>query len=220
MRSLHFLKAAILVTLCGIAFTSCGTTQPVRVLKEGQTKIEASLGGPFIPFGESQIPVPYLLAGASYGYSENLTLTSHLHITPFLTSALGLDIGAATGLLKQDGAVPEITARGQLYLFSDFKSVGNMRFFPVATLNASWLAGETTLLYLGADNTFQLSDPQYIISPFLGTEFDLSNSLRMNVEGKWVAANVNTEQSVFEGETSIGGHGSYGIFLGFSYDWR
>jgi len=95
-----------------------------------------------------------------------------------------------------------------------------MRFFPVATLNASWLAGETTLVYFGADNTFQLSDQSYIVSPFLGTEFDLNNSLRMNVEGKWMAANVNTEQTVFEGKTSPGGQGGIGLFLGLSYNWK
>jgi hypothetical protein len=220
MKLPQFLKTSAWIFLCGIIFTACSTTQPVRVLKEGQTNIETSLGGAFIPLGESKVPVPYLIAGASHGYSENLTLFSHLHITPFITSVLGLDVGAATGLLKQDGAIPEITAKGQFYAFTDFKSLETMRFFPVATLNASWLAGQTTLMYLGADNTFQLSDPSYIVSPFLGTEFDLNNSLRMNVEGKWMAANVNTEQTVFEGKTSPGGQGGIGLFLGLSYNWK
>lgn len=216
----RFLKAAFGVFLCGIYLTSCSTTQPVRVLKKGNTNIETSLGGAFIPLGESLVPVPYLIAGVSHGYSENLTLLSHLHITPFLTSVLGVDAGAATCLLKQDKAIPEITAKGQIYAFTDFKSLENMRFFPILSLNASWLAGETTLIYLGADNTFQLSDPHYIISPFVGTEFDLGSSLRMNVEGKWMAANINTEQTVFEGKNSVNGYGGYGIFFGLSYNWK
>lgn len=200
-----------------ILLGSCSTTQPVRVLKEGQTNIDASLGGAFIPLGESKLPVPYLIAGVSHGYSENLTLLSHLHITPFTTTVLGLDIGAATSFLKQSGVLPEVTAKAQIYAYTDFKGLETMRFFPIATLNASWLVGETTLLYLGADNTFQLSGPSYIISPFLGTQFDLGNSLRMNVEGKWMAANVDMEQNVFEGKTSPGGQGGIGLFLGLSY---
>ena len=32
--------------------TGCSVTQPVRVLKEGTTRITASLGGPLIPFKE------------------------------------------------------------------------------------------------------------------------------------------------------------------------
>ncbi|MES2764396.1 MAG: hypothetical protein V4642_00895 [Bacteroidota bacterium] len=203
-----------------VLVNSCSVTQPVRVLKENQTTIDGSLGGAFIPLGESKVPVPYLIAGASHGYSENLTLSSHLHITPFTTTVLGLDAGAAMCFLKQAGAIPEVTAKGQFYAFTDFKSLENMRFFPIITLNGSWLVGETTLLYLGADNTFQLSDPNYIVSPFLGTQFDLSNSLRMNVEGKWMAANINTEQNVFDGKTSAGGQGGYGIFLGLSYNWK
>lgn len=215
-----FLKTLPALLFCGMLFTSCSTTQPVRVVKEGQTNIEGSLGGAFIPLGGSKVPVPYLIAGVSHGYSENLTLLSHLHITPFTTMVLGLDIGAATSFLKQAGAIPEITAKGQIYAFTDFKSFETMRFFPIATLNASWLAGETTLVYIGADNTFQLSDPMYIISPLLGTQFDIGEAFRMNVEGKWMAANINTEQTVFEGKTSPGGQGGIGLFLGLSYHWK
>jgi hypothetical protein len=52
------------------------------------------------------------------------------------------------------------------------------------------------------------------VSPFAGYQFSVSNSVRLQVETIWQASNVDTRFGVFEGESSIGGNGSFGIYLG------
>ena len=195
----------------------CGATQPVRVLDDGATKVSASLGGPFIPLGNTVVPIPYLTAGVQHGYTGSTTLTANAHLLTALFGDIGIDVGAARRILQEDELVPEVTAKAQMYFFDDVRRGNNPRFFPMLTVNASYRAGSSTLVYFGADNFFQFSTPSYFISPFVGTQFPLSRSVEMQVESKWMAANVNTAHGVFEGEGSVGGNGNIGLFVGFNY---
>ena len=198
-------------------FCGCGATQPVRVLDEGATKVSASLGGPLIPLGNATIPVPYLVAGVQHGYSSSLTLAGNVHLLTALFGDVGVDAGAAQRFVRSDGWVPEITAKAQCYFFYDVKRGNNPRLFPFLSLNASYLVGESTLLYFGADNLFQFVEPIYFLSPFAGVQFPLSSRFEMQVESKWMAANANTEHGVMEGHNSINGRGNIGTFIGFHY---
>jgi hypothetical protein len=198
-------------------FLDCGVTQPVRVLSEGATKASTSLGGPLIPLGKSTIPVPYLTVGVQHGYSSSLTLAGNVHLLTALLGDIGADAGVARRFVGQDEWVPELTAKAQFYFFYDVKRGNNPRLFPLLTANASYLIGESTLLYFGADNLFQFADPAYFLSPFAGIQFPLSRRVEMQVESKWMAANANTEHGVMEGHNSINGRGNIGTFLGFHY---
>ena len=213
-------KETLLLLLCAyfsLCFFHCGITQPVRVLNEGVTKASASLGGPLIPLGKTMIPVPYLTAGVQHGYSSSLTLTGNVHLLTALLGDVGVDAGAAQRFVHEDGWVPELTAKAQLYFFYDVKRGNNPRLFPFLSLNASYLLGESTLLYFGADNLFQFVQPAYFLSPFAGSQFPLSHRIDMQCEVKWMAANANTEHGVMEGHNSINGRGNIGTFLGFHY---
>jgi hypothetical protein len=213
-------KETLLVLLCAylsLCFFHCGITQPVRVLNEGVTKASASLGGPLIPLGKATIPVPYLTAGVQHGYSSSLTLTGNVHLLTALLGDVGGDAGAAQRFVSENGWVPELTAKAQLYFFYDVKRGNNPRLFPFLSLNASYLLGESTLLYFGADNLFQFVRPAYFLSPFAGSQFPLSHRIDMQFELKWMAANGNTEHGIMEGHNSINGRGNVGTFLGFHY---
>ena len=208
------------ILFAAIFWIGCGSTQPVRVLEEGKTKAAISFGGPIIQFGSAPIPVPYLTIGAMHGYSDDLTLAANAHLLSAALGDIGFDAGAALRLLKQDGAVPELTGKAQIYLFDNIAHGPNTpRFFPMISLNGSYLIGESSLFYAGIDNLFQLSKPAYMLSPFIGTEFYISRRISGQIETKWMAANINSSHGILEGYASLGGSGNIGIFLGLVYSF-
>lgn len=205
-----------LLTMSVLSF-HCGVTQPVRILDEGKTQLSSSLGGPFIPLGSTTIPVPYLNIGIVHGYSSDVTVSGNLHILPILFGDAGLDAGVATSLVKQKGAVPEVTGKAMAMVFSDFRGGFHPRIYPQISVNASYLVGDSDLVYFGADNVFQSVVPSFLFTPFVGYQLQLGNKWTGQIETKWMAANVNTAHGVMEGLTSISNYGSTSVFIGFLY---
>jgi hypothetical protein len=212
-------RVAIIVCCLGAALllSACGVTQPVRVVDRGVTQAAVSLGGPLIPFGGMTVPTPYLNLGLIHGYKENLTLTGNIHATMAVFKNAAFDVGATTRLMRETGGWPEVTAKGQIFVFSDLERFDAMRIFPMVSANASYLLGTSTLLYAGADQLVQFNKPQYFIAPFAGTQLSLSDRSALQVELKWMAANVNSAHGIFRGTGSIGSHGDIGIFFGYTY---
>jgi len=214
---MKYLFAALVISLSMIG---CGGTQPIRVLEEGRTQASFSLGGPIIELGGAPVPMPYLTVGAMHGFCDNLTLSANAHLLSAALGDVGLDAGASMRLLKQDGAIPEVTGKAQIYFFDNLaRGPNEPRLFPMISLNGSYLIGQSSLVYVGIDNLFQLSKPGYILSPFIGTEFYISRRISGQLEAKWMAANVNTEKGVFEGYGAIGSSGNIGVFLGLIYSF-
>jgi hypothetical protein len=212
------MKAATYLFLSiAFVFSSCSVTQPVRVIEEGTTKTAVSVGGPFVPFGGLVVPLPYVNAGLMHGYTDNVTLTANLHATMAMLKNAAIDVGGAARLVRQDGWTPEVTAKGQVYLFSDLRMIKNVRVFPVVSVNASRLVGKSSLVYIGVDQLVQFDKPNYFISPFAGFQFPLSERWSMQTELKWLASNINSEHGILRGTGAIGGHGDVALFFGFTY---
>lgn len=204
----------VLAALCTL---HCGTTQPVRVAAAGEWDANVSLGGPLVlPVSNVNVPLPYLNAGIAYGLNEDFTLTGDFHVTSTLYKTFGIDGGAAMRLIAQNKSIPEVTAKAQGYLFTSLRD-GRARFYPMVTINASYVIGERMLAYFGADNLFQFDSNPYFLSPFLGLEFPAGEKWKLQVESKWVAANQSTAHGIFQGAGSIGDHGCVGIYLGAQY---
>lgn len=164
--------------------------------------------------------MPYLTVGAIHGYKENVTLVANAHLLSAALGDIGLDAGAATRLVKQDNVIPEVTAKALLYFFDNLSRGPNQpRLFPMISFNASYTIGESSLAYVGFDNIFQLSSPGLIISPFIGTEFYISNKFSGQIEAKWYAANVNSAHGIYEGYASVGGNGNIGLLFGLVYNF-
>jgi hypothetical protein len=200
-----------------MAMMSCGTVQPVRVLPQGQTELVAALGGPVLPQSSPTIVVPYLTLGAMHGVSEEVTLVGNFHALMAAFGVAGVDVGAAARVVKQNGAVPELTAKAQAYVFSNFKVT---RLFPYLALNASYALGERGehLVYGGVENVLQFSgSPTYFLNPLIGVQLGVSERVKLQAEGKWMAANVFTGNGIFEAQSSIGNTGSVAAYIGFSY---
>jgi hypothetical protein len=210
--------AALLCLLCTtLLISSCGVTQPVRVIDQGTTQVAVSLGGPLIPFGGMTVPTPYLNLGLIHGYAENLTVTGNVHATMAVLKNAAFDVGAATRLARESSGWPELTVKGQLYFFSDLERLDAVRVFPMVSINASYLLGRSTLIYAGAEQLVQFNKPQYFFTPFAGTQLGLSDRSALQIELKWMAANANSAHGIFRGTGSIGDHGDIGIFFGFNY---
>ncbi len=212
------MKFQIVIIIIFISsIVGCGITQPIRPIEEGTTEVIASLGGPIIPFGGVAIPVPYLNVGAMYGYKPNLTLYGNAHITALLFKDIGLDGGFSTRVLPEKGVRPEITLNGRVYFFWDAFRGKTTRVYPTGTLTASYLIGERSLLYFGADNLYQYTTSDIFVSPFIGYSFPIANTMELQIESKWMAMNRDTRHGVFEGAGSIGGKGNVGLFFGLQY---
>jgi hypothetical protein len=216
-RTSFLLLLASTFLLSTIFFSGCGVTQPVRIIDQGTTQAAVSFGGPLIPFGGMTVPTPYLNLGLIHGYKENLTLTGNVHVTTALFKNAAFDLGAATRLARESNGWPELTAKAQLYFFSDLERLDNARVFPMVSINASYLLAHSALFYAGADQLIQFNKPQYFFTPFAGAQLSFSDRSALQIELKWMAANANSAHGIFRGTGSIGDHGDIGVFFGYTY---
>ncbi len=229
-----FAHIRALGALCALLVClSCSVVQPVRVLPEGVTQGTVALGGPWLPNSSPAYIVPYLNVGAMHGISENVTLVGNLHGTVAAFGVLGLDAGAAVRLLKQQGAVPELTAKGQLYGFVDLAGGGTtarpssidgatnsgaVRIYPHITLTGSYELTNNLLGYIALENTLQFGERfGYFFTPGVGLQFNVAPNSSIQAEWKWAASNVPTNFGIFRGQSAIGGMGNWGIYLGYNF---
>jgi hypothetical protein len=204
----------ILLLITAAALIGCSAGAPVRVLEKGQTTITASLGGPIVPQSSPVGFIPYATAGAAHGLDSALTFHGNVHLLMAAFTVVGLDAGASYRVMEGQGAVPEITAAGRLLFFTDFYAWSSTRLYPDVAVNASWEVAPRTLVYAGTHATFQPSPFEWFLSPMAGVQFLISDQVSLHGELIWQAANVDTRYGVFEGQSSIGGQGSFGGFIG------
>ncbi len=191
---------------------ACTATQPVRVLHKGESRWIASLGGPLLPHSSPTGVVPYTNVGMMWGRSDDVTLSSNVHLLAAAFGIAGVDVGAARRLMHQRGLVPELTGQAQLYAFA---GSGGARLYPNITGTASWEAGPRTLLYGGSALTVRPSGATaVIVNPLVGVQRDVGRRFALQLEGKWMAANIDMHSGMFEGENSLGGNGGLSLQLG------
>ena len=172
-----------------------------------------------MPSAIPTVVIPYGTAGAMVGVSEWVTVTGNVHIPLVALETVGIDGGAAVRIVREDGFVPEVTAKGTALVVTDFQP-GSFRLFPMLSLNGSYSVGESMLGYAGLENMFQLTGTEhFFFGPFAGMEIRLSHRFALQGEAKWMAANIDTRNGLFEGQASFRGKGYFGLFLGASYVW-
>ena len=200
------------VLVAAVALVGCAATQPVRVLNRGEHRWIASVGGPLLPHHVPTGILPYTDAGVMWGARENLTVSANVHLLAAAFGIAGADVGVARRLRAQSGRAPEVTGQAQLY---GFVGTGGARVYPNLTGTASWRSGEKTLLYGGAAVTGRLSGGRALIgTPLLGVQRDVGRRLILQLEGKWMAANIDMSRGMFEGKNSVSGNGGLAMQLG------
>lgn len=171
-----------------------------------------SVGGPLLPHHTPNGFIPYATLGRMWAQSDRVTMSANVHLLAAAFQVAGVDVGAARRLRAQHGFVPELTGQTQLYLFA---GEGGVRAYPNLTGTASWTAGPRTLLYGGAGATVRLDGGQAVIAtPLAGIQRDVGRRLVLQLEGKWMAANVDMRRGLFEGENSVDGNGGLALQLG------
>jgi alpha-beta hydrolase superfamily lysophospholipase len=139
------------------------------VLPKGESRVIASLGGPYLPQSSPTWLIPYLTVGAMHGLSENMTLVYDVHALMAALGVAGVDVGAAYRLRAQSSGVPEVTVLGQAYAFA---GSGGARLYPHLNINASWRRGEWQLVYVGAEALAQFQGaPAVFATPLAGWQF-------------------------------------------------
>ena len=204
------------VAAVGLAALSvaCAATQPVRVLAKGQSRWIASVGGPLLPHHTPGGIIPYTNVGRMWGHSDDVTLSANVHLLPAAFGVGGVDIGVARRLRRAEGRVGELTGQAQLYAFA---GAGGVRVYPNFTGTASWSLSDPAnfLLYGGSAMTLRLDGGQAaVVTPHLGVQRDFGRRLVLQLEGKWMAANVDMHSGLFEGENSVGGNGGLAMQFG------
>lgn len=211
IRAFRPIAAVVLALLVG----ACGAVQPVRVLPKGETLMTASLGG---AVGVSASPlgfVPYAVVGAAHGVSNDVTVHGNVHAVMAAFGVIGLDAGASYRVVHQRDWIPEVTAAARgIFFAKPNESYGAMRLYPDLAATLSWDLGQQRIGYIGTHATAQLSNGQMFFSPMVGLVAAVNDAWSVQLETIWQAANVNTQQGIFEGESSIGGNGSLGVFIG------
>lgn len=195
----------------------CGVTHPVRTLPEGSSEVVASIGGPLIPFNGMTIPVPYANFGVAMGITSDVTVTANVHALMLAFGNVGCDFGAATQLITESGWRPEVVGKAEVYFFSDFTDINNLRAFPRISATASYKLGPV-IAYGGGDLLAQFTgEDRVFFSPYAGSQIALGGPWSLLTEIKWMAANADTRHGVFEGHASIAGRGNVGLFFGVTY---
>lgn len=209
---LHTTPARVaLISLVTLSL-GCAVTQPVRVLGKGERRWISSIGGPLLPGHVPSKVIPYTNVGMMWGRSDNLTLSANAHLFAAAFGVAGMDVGAARRLHTQSGLTPEITTQAQLYLFA---GAAGVRAYPNFVGTASYNAGPRTLLYGGTALTVRPSGGKALLaSPLMGVQRDVGKRFALQLEGKWMVANIDMHSGLFEGESTISGHGGIGVQFG------
>ncbi len=195
----------------------CSVLTPVRALKKEQSQYNLSVGGPWVPGSVSTGLIPYCTLGYARGIENDVTLAGNFHLLSAMFKTPGIDLGGIYRAVQEKGIVPELSVYPKIYFFDGFRASGDFRCFPSFSANGSYLLGGTHLVYIGFDWMFQLTKNESFITPFIGYEFPVSQSFKLQTELKWMASNADTKHGVFEGESSLSGKGTIGFFVGVNY---
>jgi hypothetical protein len=211
----YFINSCLLLLI--FISTGCSVLTTVRVLEKDHSQYNLSVGGPLVPGSVPTVIIPYCTLGYAYGIKNDLTLAGNFHLLSAIFKTPGIDVGAVYRALPENGFLPEISVYPKIYVFYGLRDPQYFRCFPSFAVNASYLMGEKHLFYFGFDYMFQLTSNDSFITPFIGYEFPISYSIKLQTELKWIAANADTRHGIFEGESSISGKGAMGIFVVVNY---
>ncbi len=197
--------------LLAVAGTACSATHVVRPLPKGSSAVTASFGGPVLPSSVPTGVIPYLTLGLQRGVTDDLTVGGALHATMLAFGVVGGEVNASQRVRRGDGVIPELVGRGGAYALA---GSGGARVFPYLGGVASWSAGPRTLLYAGGDAVLQTARPRVLAVPLVGIQRRVSDRTALQLDAKWMAANVDTRNGVFSGESAIGGRGAMALQMG------
>jgi hypothetical protein len=217
----HSLKSLTTVAL-SIMFLSCSSIRHVVPLKQGESRISVSIGGPVTKIGESFIPLPFVTAGYNYGLKYNLDIESGINITSLFFGITNIDAGInwhpVVPLLMRPGMY--VSLKG--VITTNFEKNGT-RLFPVNDLGIYWLLFKHQYIYSGIESWVELHDVRYdgniqknhlLINPYIGYILEYK-TWQYQLEGRVYTPNIPNKGRAVKNK-GMGDYGIFGFFLGVS----
>ena len=204
--SLVLLPAIVLLTGCGAQMRN----MPVGAQKY---QISASVGGPLVDAFDRTVPIPYGIAGITYGISNRTEVFADYHVTASAFKFLGVTPGIVYFPdLKWGRVVPALGV--DALVFSDFKAA---RIYPEFVTSAACPLSERWTPYLAFRHTFQTNKaPRYIPSAMTGTALRMGY-LSYFVELQWLALNRDNRWNPVEYH-GLSNRGALSVQLGATLD--
>lgn len=208
----------------GLPVAACGTLNGARPLPEGEHAVGLTLGGPFVEFGGSYVPLPNVVVEGRSGLpalaGRPLDLNYGINLTALAFGSLGVHGGASWLVLDQAGARPALSVTDRLYFYTSWlntaadPSLRGVWALDQVEVTASWLLGGQ-LLYGGLGEYVDLWDPELLLTPFVGAQLGRPGGrTAFTLEGRWMA--VNQPEVVDTVHWAGAGHGALSATLGVS----
>jgi hypothetical protein len=193
---------------------ACSITHTVRPLGQGNTAVNASLGGPLVHALGVDMPTPILTLGGAHGLRDDLEITGHADVTAAVYGNLHLESGMAYHpLVRMGGALPTVTLGGSTHLLTNF---ADTRVVPTLILAAAWRVHERHLVYLGSDGALVMGSPTRVVAgPLVGGEVR-TGAFGIALETKWLAPYYEVTPTA-PAWLSPAGRGYLSVLLGSTY---
>lgn len=196
--------------LAGVLASGCAHMATLRPAPKGELEVDLSVGGPMLKLSNAPIPAPLSAVGVRYGVHDRADVQVHFHPTAAVLGVLGLDVGSSLLVISGEGALPDVTATGRFFGFTDFKE-----FRPYLQLGAvaSWRLFNRIAPYIGFDGLVQFgAAPLVAIAAGLQGIF---GRFTAQLEAKWFGLGHDTRFMVVDWVSP--GSGAIGIMFGFGY---
>jgi hypothetical protein len=178
----HSSYVAILLLLVSL-LVGCGAQ--MRNLPVGAQKMQmsASIGGPMVDAFGRTVPIPYGIAGATYGISNEIEAYIDYHVTASAFKFLGATPGVVYfPSLRWGRFVPALGA--DALIFSDINAT---RVYPEIVTSTAYRLSNRWTPYIALRHTFQEgSAPHYIPSAMAGTSYR-NGRMQYFIELQWLA---------------------------------
>jgi hypothetical protein len=182
--------------------SSCGALNTARPLDQGEHRLGITGGGAVLKALGPPIPLPNIVVEGQTGLSplkeRPLDINYGINTTAIAFGTLGLHLGASHLLLEQKGSRPAISIMDRIHVYNNWldttKDVEMRQGFLLnqIDLTASWTLNRH-LGYIGIANYLDIADPEFTIAPFAGFQWNSKNSLFLQAETRYLAANRQPE---------------------------
>lgn len=198
------------VIVASVVASGCAHMATLRPAPKGELEVDLSVGGPMLKLSNAPIPAPLSAVGVRYGVHERADVQVHFHPTAAILGVMGLDVGSSLLVVSGEGALPDVTATGRFFGFTDFKE-----FRPYLQLGAvaSWRLFNRIAPYLGFDGLVQFgAAPLVALAAGLQGIF---GRFTAQLEAKWFGLGHDPKFMVVDWVSP--GSGAIGIMFGFGY---
>ncbi|MBU1920279.1 hypothetical protein KKG66_05500 [bacterium] len=197
----------LLAIVCG-----CGPQMRMLPVGEDNLAVQTSIGGPMISVRGPAVPIPYAMAGATYGLTDHLNIHSDFHVTSAVFKFLGVTPGISWFPARSEARWQPSLSLTAL-AFSDFQET---RIYPEVITTLANRESRQVIPFFGVVHTFQTdSKPEYLPSAFAGLAFPYKQS-RFVFELQALALNFQRDKDAPDYLTLFDRRGALSLQIGYS----